>query len=78
MPTQNDFNNCGVFVCAYADHLARRAAMAFTSQDMPRMRVTIAREICQGALMEHPKFEHQLVREPMLESLQMQESDVSS
>ncbi|WP_342265071.1 Ulp1 family isopeptidase [Cardinium endosymbiont of Philonthus spinipes] len=53
LPQQKNHSDCGVFVCKFADYVARDAPINFTQHDMPYFRKRIAIEILNGKLMEN-------------------------
>ena len=50
IPLQRNGVDCGVFVCQYAERIARRAPMSFKQADMPKTRCKMLREIFQGKI----------------------------
>lgn len=50
IPAQKKFTDCGVFVCAYAEHLSRKAGFRFSQDDMPKIRVQMMKEIVSSRL----------------------------
>jgi sentrin-specific protease 1 len=50
-PQQQNGSDCGVFACVIAEHLARRAPLAFTQEQMPYFRRRIAGEIIFARLL---------------------------
>lgn len=53
IPVQGNSHDCGVFVCLYAECLARGAPFNFSAKDIQRLRYIIAYEIMSGKLMDH-------------------------
>ncbi|KAH7977558.1 hypothetical protein HPB49_002366 [Dermacentor silvarum] len=53
LPQQSNSHDCGVFVCLYAECLARGAPFNFSARDIKRLRYRIAFEIMSGKLMDH-------------------------
>ncbi|XP_075549854.1 sentrin-specific protease 1-like isoform X1 [Dermacentor variabilis] len=53
LPQQTNSHDCGVFVCLYAECLARGASFNFSARDIQRLRYRIAFEILSGKLMDH-------------------------
>lgn len=53
LPQQTNSHDCGVFVCLYAECLARGAPFTFSARDIQRLRYRIAFEILSGKLMNH-------------------------
>lgn len=53
LPQQTNSHDCGVFVCLYAECLARGAPFNFSGRDIQRLRYRIAFEILSGKLMSH-------------------------
>lgn len=51
IPQQNNTNDCGVFACTYAKHLARQAPFDFSSNNMAFFRVKIKYEILTKKLL---------------------------
>ena len=51
LPQQVGGFDCGVFACQYAEHVTRRAPIAFSQWDVPYLRKRMAWEILDGALM---------------------------
>ena len=52
IPTQHNAVDCGVFICQYAERLARRAGLNFKQSDMPSMRWKMTWEILNSSLKE--------------------------
>lgn len=52
IPIQTNTNDCGVFVCLYAECLVRKSPFSFSARDIKRLRCRIAFEILQGALQQ--------------------------
>merc|ERR1712228_1002701 len=50
IPLQRNGVDCGVFVCQYAERIARRASMSFGQADMPATRCKMMEEIFQGII----------------------------
>ncbi|XP_015119654.2 uncharacterized protein LOC107042917 [Diachasma alloeum] len=50
IPHQNNDNDCGVFVCVYAEYLTRHASFLFTANDMPHIRRRMMEEIVSSEL----------------------------
>ena len=50
IPVQKNGVDCGVFVCQYAERVARRAPFSFKQADMPAFRSKMLEEIAQGKL----------------------------
>lgn len=50
-PQQNNVWDCGVFVCMFAEHLARNAPLNFTHEDMPNLRKQLYSEIKKKKLV---------------------------
>ncbi|XP_011310411.1 uncharacterized protein [Fopius arisanus] len=50
IPHQNNSSDCGVFVCTYAEHLARCALLNFTAEDMPQIRERMMEELISSVL----------------------------
>ena len=52
IPSQHNGVDCGVFLCAYAERISRRAGFNFSQSDMALFRWKITWEICNGSLKE--------------------------
>lgn len=52
-PKQRNLWDCGVFVCMFAEHLARNAPLKFSQKDMPKFRQQMKFEIERKKLI-HP------------------------
>lgn len=51
VPKQKDGCSCGVFVCAYAEHLSPGAPFTFSQADIPKLRRLLAYQIITGKLL---------------------------
>lgn len=51
VPKQSNNYDCGVFLCVYADYIAREGKFDFTKEDMKYFRKKIYYEISIGALI---------------------------
>ncbi|CAN7984496.1 unnamed protein product [Ixodes hexagonus] len=51
IPMQSNTHDCGVFVCLYAERLARNASFDFSARDIQRLRYRMAYEILTGKLL---------------------------
>jgi len=51
IPRQTNGCDCGVFLCTFAEYIAREAALDFDQLDMPHFRRKIAYEICTRSLL---------------------------
>ncbi|XP_003381555.1 putative sentrin-specific protease 1 [Trichinella spiralis] len=51
VPRQGNFNDCGVFVCKFADYLSRDAELSFNQSHMANFRLCIAYEILNKQLI---------------------------
>ncbi|XP_039275968.1 uncharacterized protein LOC120349604 [Nilaparvata lugens] len=54
IPKQRNGNDCGVFVCMFADFLVRRAAINFEQADIPDLRRKIKMNILSSRIEEAP------------------------
>ena len=52
IPCQHNGVDCGVFLCAYAERISRKAGFSFKQADMAMFRWKIVWEICNGTLKE--------------------------
>uniref|UniRef100_A0A914X3E9 Ubiquitin-like protease family profile domain-containing protein n=1 Tax=Plectus sambesii TaxID=2011161 RepID=A0A914X3E9_9BILA len=52
LPQQQNTRDCGVFLCQFAEHVARGAPLTFTQTDMPRFRLQMERELKEGRLLQ--------------------------
>ncbi|XP_078574037.1 uncharacterized protein LOC144860600 [Branchiostoma floridae x Branchiostoma japonicum] len=52
IPQQTNGNDCGVFVCQYALHLARKIPLNFSQVAIPNIRKWMVLEICTASLRE--------------------------
>ncbi|XP_015118552.1 sentrin-specific protease 1 [Diachasma alloeum] len=50
IPQQNNFSDCGVFLCSYAECLTRNVSFDFTSNDIPQIRARMLQEILTSQL----------------------------
>ncbi|KRZ94139.1 Sentrin-specific protease 1, partial [Trichinella sp. T8] len=51
VPRQGNFNDCGVFVCKFADYLSRDAELSFNQSHMANFRLCMAYEILNKQLI---------------------------
>jgi len=52
VPQQDNTNDCGVFMCQFAEHLSRRAPFNFSIADISYFRKKMAWEILSGKILE--------------------------
>ena len=52
IPFQEGFTDCGVYVCMYMEHFARRAPFIFSQKDIPYWRERIGCELVAGRLLD--------------------------
>lgn len=52
MPRQNNGNDCGVYVCMYANYASLRKKPEFTPEDIPCIRQRMAWELSHGKLID--------------------------
>lgn len=50
-PKQQNKFDCGVFVCMYAEYIARKKELDFHQRDMPYFRMKMVKEISGGVLL---------------------------
>lgn len=53
IPQQSNGSDCGVFVCQFAEYIARDAPLNFDPSQMPFIRKRMMHEICNGTLIDH-------------------------
>lgn len=49
-PNQTNGHDCGVFICQYAERLARKSTFDFTQEDMPAIRQQMKSQILRGSI----------------------------
>ena len=59
IPTQNNALDCGVFLCMYAERIARNAWFDFHAKDIPKLRWKLIWEIKNGVLKENVSYENE-------------------
>ena len=50
-PKQNNFSDCGVFVCKFMDNITREQKFDFSQEDMDYFRVLIGIELIKGNVL---------------------------
>ena len=59
IPCQHNGVDCGVFLCAYAERISRKAGFNFNQSDMSLFRWKITWEICNGSLKEWVRMKYE-------------------
>ncbi|KAF7995294.1 hypothetical protein HCN44_005954 [Aphidius gifuensis] len=64
IPLQEDFDDCGVFVCMYGDHIARDVSCSFTAEDILQIRFMMMDEIISAGLQPRPLILRREMKQP--------------